>query len=567
VRPWALAADPQFEVYSQAGSESARTALAWFEQLRTWIIRETGLKPDRLRPARVIGFARVEDYQQYRLHTSAAAYYVGTEGRDYIVMVLAGPNEFGIAAHEYAHLVLHSTGWQLPPWLGEGMAELFGTVRITERGATLGGDRTEHLQNLRHRPWMPIAQLLRLTAEAHERQSQPDASMFYAQSWALAEMLSLSPDYQPRLRALIPSLASGVPGDAALVSIYGRPLEAITADLQLWVERRRAGRAVRLNGAASDTAPPAVDVDPQHIRLLLAGLLLDAGEWRRAEPLYRDLLREAPENGDVHAALGTLALQSGDLAAAQREWQRAIEDGITDDALCFRYWVLAQNAGVPAETMRPILERAIALRPQFDDARYSLALLLKNSGDPEQAVEHLRAMREVTPARAFAYWAALSDGLNSLERFDEAEAAAKTAGLHAATAAERGRALELIHIARTEVAVQLDRDSNGRPRMVTTRIPRRTPDWNPFVQPGDDVRRAEGLLREIDCSTGVTRILLDTAGGPLALAIADPTRVQMRNAPPEFTCGAQTGNSVTVVYAASQTRPDAAGTVRGIDFR
>src|SRR5215831_3306847 len=115
---WALAQDQHFEVYAQAGPESARTALAWFEQLRSWLIRETGLQPDRLRPARVVGFATPAEYQSYRLHASADAYYVGTEGRDYIVMVLGGPRDFGVAAHEYAHLVLHSTGWQLPGWLG-----------------------------------------------------------------------------------------------------------------------------------------------------------------------------------------------------------------------------------------------------------------------------------------------------------------------------------------------------------------------------------------------------------------------------------------------------------------
>lgn len=568
VRPWALAANPHFEVYSQAGSESSLTTLAWFEQLRTWLIRETGLKPDRLRPARVIGFATTEEYRRFRLHSSADAYYLGTEGRDYIVMVLAGPNEFGVAAHEYAHMVLHSTGWQLPPWLGEGLAELFSTVRITERGATLGGDRPEHLQALRRRSWMPISQLVRLTADSRGRQGQDETAIFYAQSWALAEMLSLSPDYQPRLRALISSLASGMPGEPALASIYGRPIETIDADLHIWIERRRTASLVRLKGAAPETAAvPVREVEPQGIRLLLAGLLLDAGEWRRAEPLYRDLLGEAPANGDVHAALGTIAFHQGDRATAQREWKRAVEWGVTDDALCFRYTILAQNAGVPAEQLRPILERAVALRPQFDDARYSLALLLKNAGEADRAVEHLRAMREIPKARAFAYWTALSDALNSLESFDEAEAAAKTAGQHAATAAERMRASELAYIARTEVAVQLDREANGLPHMVTTRIPRRTADWNPFVQPGDDVRRVEGVLREIDCRTPVTRILVETPGGPLALEIADPTRVQMRNSPPEFTCGVQSGNSVTVVYAASKAREDTAGTVRGIDFR
>src|SRR5436305_13284593 len=101
-RSWSLAANPHFEIYSEAGPENARTALAWFERLRAWVVRETGLRADRVRPARVIGFASAGEYRRYRLHASSDAYYVGTEGRDSIVMTLAGPADFGVAAHEYA---------------------------------------------------------------------------------------------------------------------------------------------------------------------------------------------------------------------------------------------------------------------------------------------------------------------------------------------------------------------------------------------------------------------------------------------------------------------------------
>src|ERR1041385_7549872 len=148
-RSWSLAANSHFEIYSQSGPESARTALAWFERLRTWLIQETALRPDRVRPARVIGFAWAAESQPYRLRATADAYYVGTEGRDYIVMALAGPGGFGTAAHEYAHLVLHATGLQLPPWLAEGFAELLATVRIDDRGGTVGGGRPAHSQPLR----------------------------------------------------------------------------------------------------------------------------------------------------------------------------------------------------------------------------------------------------------------------------------------------------------------------------------------------------------------------------------------------------------------------------------
>src|ERR1043166_3700909 len=96
-RPWTVAFNDHFEIYSQVSPESAYPALAWFEHLRAWLIRETGLRPDRIRPARVIGFASAAEYAPYRLRPSVDAYYIGTESRDTIVMTLAGPAAFGIA--------------------------------------------------------------------------------------------------------------------------------------------------------------------------------------------------------------------------------------------------------------------------------------------------------------------------------------------------------------------------------------------------------------------------------------------------------------------------------------
>jgi hypothetical protein len=62
-------------------------------------------------------------------------------------------------------------------------------------------------------------------------------------------------------------------------------------------------------------------------------------------------------------------------------------------------------------------------------------------------------------------------------------------------------------------------------------------------------------------------MLLDTATGPVTLAIPDPLRVQMRNAPKEFTCGPQPNNAVTVVYALSDgSKPNREGLIRGMEF-
>src|SRR4051794_231154 len=539
-RTWTLAANDRFEVYSESGEASARATLTWLERLRAMLVREVGIRPDRVRPARVIGFASAASYAPYRLSSSADAYYVGTEGRDYIVMSLEGPRAAGIAAHEYAHMALHTSGAEVPRWLAEGLAEVFGA---------LGADRPEHSQTLRRTPWIPLGQLLRLR--------ETPSGVYYAESWALADLLALSPEYGGKLRALVGALPAMGP-EAAFASVYGRTLDQLTSDVRAWIERQKTGPPVRLAGLAGEGAASVAAVSPVHARTVLAQMLLDAGRSARAEAQFRELPAGI---GDVQAALGTIAIGRGDRQEARERWTRALELGVSDDALCYRYAAAAQDGGIAAAEIRPVLERAIAIRPEFDDALYSLALIEKNAGETEAALVHLRAMGEPGPARAFAYWSAISDALNTLDRHDEAEAAAKRAAAHALTAAEKARAEELAYIAQTELTVQL-----ARGHMVTTRIPRRTSGWNPFVEPLDDVRTVEGALVEIDCSAPATRFVVESDGARFRLAVPDPSRVQMKNAPAEFICGAQSNATVRVVFAERRTEEDD-GIVRGMEFR
>jgi tetratricopeptide (TPR) repeat protein len=205
------------------------------------------------------------------------------------------------------------------------------------------------------------------------------------------------------------------------------------------------------------------------------------------------------------------------------------------------------------------LERAIALRPDYDNARYQLALLEKNAGHAEAAIAQLRAMREVAPQRAFAYWSALSDALNEIGRNEEARAAAKRAAEVSNTPAERAHAAELGYVAGTELAVQMLRTDSGASRMVTTRVPRGSSEFNPFVEAGEEIRRTSGTLREIECGDPL-RFLVETHEGTLALAAPDPSRLLARNSPSEFTCGPQPGAAVSVEYTTG-------GVLRGIDFR
>jgi hypothetical protein len=178
-------------------------------------------------------------------------------------------------------------------------------------------------------------------------------------------------------------------------------------------------------------------------------------------------------------------------------------------------------------------------------------------------------MRTVAPARAYAYWSAMAYALNEVGKRDESQTAAQQAMKHAATPAERSKAAQLAYIAQTDLAVQVPRDANGHTQLVTTRVPHHTAGWNPFIEPGDRIRRVQATLREVHCSAGhATGVAIDTPQGPLTLTIPDASHVLMQNAPSEFFCGTQPATTVMVEYAASETRGGKAdGVLRGMEFR
>jgi len=183
------------------------------------------------------------------------------------------------------------------------------------------------------------------------------------------------------------------------------------------------------------------------------------------------------------------------------------------------------------------------LNAYFDDARYALALLEKNARHFESALEQLHAIKVIPPVREYSYWTAIADACNELDNVTRPSQQRKklrsTLPLPPSARSPRNWRTWRKRISRWGFRAM----PNGRQQMVTTRIPHNATNWNPFIEPGDDMRSVQGTLREIECGEKGMRILVDTAAGPLKLAIPDPSHVQMRNAPAEFTCGPQAGVS------------------------
>jgi tetratricopeptide (TPR) repeat protein len=525
---WTLARSAHAEVYSQAGEANARSMALLIERLHMFFAAVPQASQDGRPPVRVVVFRSTEEYESYRLRPAAGAYYMGTERRDYIVMPSSGDSDLRVGAHEYWHVVARNAGLELPLWLEEGLAECLSNFRFGDMDRSAASKSAFRLQTLRGHIWMPLSAMLALPKDSPTREERDTASLFYAQSWALTEMLLADPGYRARFAELVAAIATGMPSEGALITAYGKPLAAIEVDLRSWVERGKVA-PVFLPEAEPDAARVEIaEASPLTSGTALADVLEASGHLDRAEALYRRLAAQEPDDPNVDSALARIAFQKGENESARELFRRAADHGFHDD-----------------------------------DALYKLALLENNAGEHEAALADLRAIRQVPHPRRFAYWEAVAYAANQLGKRDEAVSAANNALVYASNETERAQAGEQRLIAQTDIVVQFERDANGQLRLVNRRAAHDSTEWNPFIEPGDQVRRVVGQLKNIDCGTE-TVFRVETAAGLLHLVLPDPQHVLMRNAPSEYTCGPQVATEVSVVYAASGPR---SGILRGLEFR
>jgi tetratricopeptide (TPR) repeat protein len=241
---------------------------------------------------------------------------------------------------------------------------------------------------------------------------------------------------------------------------------------------------------------------------------------------------------------------------------------VTDANLCYRYALLAQDAELDTQQVKAALERAVQLSPDFDDARYKLALLEHQIGEDRSAVQQLLAMRVPGGDRRYGYWTLMATALTELDQRDEAKQAAQEAQKAAKTEADRMKARRLAYIAATDLTVQFATDAEGHSQMVTTRVPHGTTEWNPFIEPSDQIRHVTGKLSEVSCvAEKLSGFILRTSDGQLMVEVSDPMHVLMRNSPEEFFCGPIPERAVEADYAVVKAAGKTTNLLRGLTFR
>jgi Tfp pilus assembly protein PilF len=147
-------------------------------------------------------------------------------------------------------------------------------------------------------------------------------------------------------------------------------------------------------------------------RALVAGLALVSAlyvlrivtrmpDWRDDVTLYTKTLEVSPASYHIRNNLGTVYWKHGNIAAAEREWQRA-------HALAPRNAIFLNNLGLihtyrkDYDTAREYFWRAIRLKPNYTDPHLNLGVAYLEQDEYERAELQLRAAVALSPLNVYA---------------------------------------------------------------------------------------------------------------------------------------------------------------------
>jgi tetratricopeptide (TPR) repeat protein len=547
---WIRMENENFHVFSSAGERQTKTVIDNLERVRDFFVEMSGAAPPRPVPISVVVFGSEKEYQPFRLNESAIAYYAGRSDRDFIVIGKLGEQSAQIANHEYTHLVFQHAGYNLPPWLNEGVAELFGTLKSIGSSFEFGDIIPGRLLELRSSPWIPLATLFAVDHASPYYNESKRAGNFYSESWALAHMLATSREYGAKFWPLVDAIRGGTESGAALQQVYGVPVSKIEEDLKYYVRDNRfnklAGK-LKLQGAGNLTAQPA---DPFDVSALEADLLMQLpGKQADAKARFESLASENDQRPEPWASLGYLAWRDGKPQAAIPHFAKAFDRGNRSPRMLWDYALLAlsQDPTASARALTALLE----IEPTNANARLELANLYLGQRDYPAALKMVRSVTNVRTAEQRDR-ALYIRAFSAMQTGDRADALARAQELQRLTRNPRwsDRADELLrYLAQIASPTPVAPRPPTRVEVVESEPPSSLEDRierDGAVQRGDDdkiiiLQDATGTLVEVVCQAP-TRMILETPQGRKTFVVLDPDRMIItgRVGRPEFKCGVQT---------------------------
>jgi hypothetical protein len=356
---WLKVKSPNFELFTTAGERNGREVARHFEQVRAFFLEAMGLGVKSGPPVRIVVFRSDKEFALYAPNEVAAAFYLGAQDRDYIVMKSASSDQFPVAVHEYIHLLVKHTGIKPPVWFDEGLAELYSNLKPLGGKIEVGAIIMPHLILLRQSKWIDLATLLAVQHDSAVYNEKSHAGLFYAESWALVHMLYLDADYRPKLPVLLDAIKAGASMTETFQKAYGKSVEQVQKDLNGSLHATTFNASLFNTKLAKEVdAPEAGESSDLEAGLVLAEILANIrGKAAGARDLYIRLARENPQDWQVEQGLARLSLREGKRAEAVTHYARAAELGSTNAKIYLDYGRLLRSESKHAEAVA-MLKRA-----------------------------------------------------------------------------------------------------------------------------------------------------------------------------------------------------------------
>ncbi len=405
---WIRLQSPNFEVLSSAGEKETRNTLTYFEQVREFFLKFNGHAPKEPAPVTVVIFGSDREYSPYSPSKFSAAYFVPRGDRDYIVMGRTGELAEHIATHEYTHLIAEHAGLQYPPWLDEGLAELFSTFTIMNGSIAIGDPIPERILALREERWIPLATIMAAGHDSPYYNESGKAGSLYNEGWAAVHLIGTTKEYRPKFSAFLIAIANGASSAEALQTVYGKSLPAFELELRSYISQGAFNHLVakiEIDRTKKEVATePASSFD---VKIALTDIDSRPNADREHRRVLEGLKSENPKRPEPWAGLAYLDWQDGKASQATEGFAKAYALGEHSNRLLWDYGRLAQSSR-PLESLM-VLKELAALEPKRTEVRIELAWSQYFAGQLNEASMTLAGITIETAEQAPRYFAALGN--------------------------------------------------------------------------------------------------------------------------------------------------------------
>ena len=419
---WQHFQSEHFEVYSRVRESDSRDLLHNLELLRATFLDSLKLVERRKLEVTVYVFKSQRDFQTYGSEAYGPrhqydGFYVHGVDRAVIYLIPGEDRETTrqMIFHEYIHHLFDVAEVTPPPWLNEGMADLFSTIAPVAGKLEFGRPLAGRLWQAQTETLMPLDKVFGVDRDSPVFRQGAHTGLFYAESWALMHYLyfgdsKIEPERRRRFIALAMrnSFRDGDQLRASFRDVFKMDYPDMFARLQTYLT---SGRYFWTKNAMP-AIPPASSygmraVPESEMRLRLAELALRVSRAPAAKLMLMQAVERDPTEIRALEALGAEALRDQDELRARERWSQAVERGTRNPAI-YRELGLMEgravfsqfdvNYRVPAEKaqrMRRYLLRSIEFNPEQSAAYEMLAWV--EAFAPEPSIKNVALVQRAYP--------------------------------------------------------------------------------------------------------------------------------------------------------------------------